>query len=217
MVLFLSVIPWYNHLNRFSLFQYKNISNEVITKEYYDDFKQDLIKRGFSTNKLDNMKIYIGHGMSIFSFTAYCEDMHLDINKRKYLSLSKLEQKRIFYHELGHCLYNYKHRNHGIMSYSYEDINQEELDDFFNPENGYLKFDPDLSIFSIKERILQHYENEELLYGHEFSPILYIIRIATLLLLIGLFFLSFSGYLITKMILLKREKTHLRKDERNKR
>ena len=216
-ILIFTFLPWFAFYNKEIIFNYKDIDKEILTQDYYLDFKYDLLKRNLPTEELEKIKIYIGHGLSLFSFTGYCDNMHLDINKNKFLKLNIKEQKRIFYHELGHCLYNYKHRATGIMSYDENGLDDLFIEEFFNLNNKYEKFNNLNSEFSLQERIKEHYENEKLLYGEDFSPLLFITRLGIFFILIFLFFISFIGFLYTKVILLKKGNNPFKKREKNDR
>lgn len=112
----------------------KPIHEDVRFYSLLNQFEQDMIRFKQDPKRLRDIKVVKNVSPWTTHFQiASCSNNTLYYSS-KLLAYPEQTQKRIFYHELGHCLFNYAHNHVGIMSYKgfYKRMNDFELYSFFN-------------------------------------------------------------------------------------
>lgn len=194
--------------------------NKIENKQIRSEFKSVLFsfKKDSSSFYHEKINSVVFQNINVGKGLAIClpsENIIL-LTPRFYL-MRDYSQKAILFHELGHCVFDYAHRDSGLMSYLAIDDKvyfYKYLKEFFDPENGYAK-NNNLTIF--KNPLLQEIADEyslilnNYLLGRDIPISLFIDTLIALLKtqLMILLYLFINLLLVFKYFkrLLKQEKT----------
>jgi len=167
--LFFSFIP--NYINEFKAEndnqEYFEAKQEELTPIYqvkliekeYLHFKKNLMKyRPQDLTKLNSIQVKLVISPEEVTTLGGCKDNLLAINKNQYIKLPS-ERLPIIYHELGHCIYNYEHRESEIMSYKSVKITDKNVKEFFNVEQNGYRTNQEVSTLAIIPMIWQNAKN----------------------------------------------------------
>lgn len=124
-----------------------------------NNFKRDMNYYNKDLSKFHKLGVIYNDSIWAESFAiAYCLDDKLVLTNN-YFRLPYNRKKKIFYHEMGHCLFNYAHHHYGIMSYRPNQFHHSNIRNFFQGYNQNY-----LTIFKNKTNPEIWYLNTKILF-----------------------------------------------------
>lgn len=136
-----------------SFYQIKNAPYDV--KVIINEFRDDSVFYNKDLLKLDSLKIVLTKDKGLW-FSGYCDKL----SNTLFINKIGRNLRTVIYHELGHCILDYKHKKDDpIMNYKI-DISEEVSDDTwsFNKRNFFSQ-DYSLSLNQINDEIKERIVN----------------------------------------------------------
>lgn len=125
-----------------------------------NEFKKDMIAYNNYSKKIENIVFQLDIDfIKNTTMTALCleKDNIILIDYNYFHNAPKSNLKNLVYHELGHCIYDYAHRSHGIMSYKFNNTKNyvnAYKGEFFDLKNEYKT---NTELYSYKNKVVQEF------------------------------------------------------------